>query len=297
MKKVLLTTTALVMTAGVAAAEVSFSGKTQISLTDDNNKTAVSDDMQFTSGYDFDVTVSGASDNGITMSGGFDIGGGSIVDYDDDDAIEAQGAAAASMDVAVSYAGWTLKVDQNGIDNAYTDDAASQDASLSGNLAGLSLTLTADLEADHTSYSASYTMGDFVVTASGTNDDEANGDASAVCVKYTMGDLAITYKTADEANDAEDDSSIGLVYSMDNITLSYTTIEPGGANKDFGDEWDMKVSYAAGPLAASFNVDEADATTMIAEYDLGGGVTAFAAQHDKAGTASDLTTMGMTFKF
>ena len=159
------------------------------------------------------------------------------------------------------------------------------------------MTVTADLEADHNSYSASYTMGDFVVTASGTNDDEANGDASAVSVKYTMGDLAITYKTADEANDAEDDSSVALVYSMDNITLSYTSIEPGGANKDFGDEWDMKVSYAAGPLSASFNVDEADATTMIAEYDLGGGVTAFAAQHDKAGTATDLTTMGMTFKF
>jgi hypothetical protein len=253
--------------------------------------------MQFTSGYDFDVTVSGASDNGITMSGVFDIGGGSIVDYDDDDAIEAQGAAATSMDVAVSYAGWTLKVDQNGIDNAYTDDAAAQDASLSGNLGGLSLTVTADLEADHNSYSASYTMGDFVVTATGTNDDEANGDASSVSVKYTMGDLAITYKTADEANDAEDDSSVALVYSMNDITLSYTSIEPGGANKDFGDEWDMKVSYAAGPLSASFNVDEADATTMIAEYDLGGGVTAFAAQHDKAGTASDLTTMGMTFKF
>ena len=59
----------------------------------------------------------------------------------------------------------------------------------------------------------------------------------------------------------------------------------------------MKVAYAQGPLTASFAVDEADATTMIAEYDLGGGVTAFAAQHDKAGTASDLTTMGMTFKF
>ena len=283
------------MTAGVAAAEVSFSGKTQISLTDDNNRTSVSDDMQFTSGYDFDVTVSATSDNGITMSGVFDLGGGSLVDYDDDDQIEAQVGSSTSMDVAVSYAGWTLTVDQNGIDNAYTDDAASQDASLSGNLGGLSLTVTADLEADHNSYSASYTMGDFVVTATGTNDDEANGDASSVSVKYTMGDLAITYKTADEANDAEDDSSVALVYSMDNITLSYTSIEPGG--KDFGDEWDMKVSYAAGPLSASFNVDEADATTMIAEYDLGGGVTAFAAQHDKAGTASDLTTMGMTFKF
>ena len=89
MKKILLTTTALVMTAGVAAAEVSFSGTAQVSLSDDNNKTGVSQDMQFTSGYDFDVTVSAASDNGITMSGGFDMGGGSIVDYSDDDAIEA----------------------------------------------------------------------------------------------------------------------------------------------------------------------------------------------------------------
>ena len=302
MKKVLLTTTALVMTAGVAAAEVSFSGKAQISLTDDNSRTytgytSISDDMQFTSGYDFDVTVSAASDNGITMSGGFDLGGGHLVDYDDDDRIEAQGGTTGSMDVAVSYNGWTLTVDQDDIDNAYTDDAAAQDASLSGSFGGLSLTVTADLENDHNSYSASYTMGDFAVTATGTNDDEANGDASSVSVTYTMGDLAVTYKTADEAQDSEDDQSVKLAYSMDDITLTYTTIEPGGTNKDFGDEWDAKIAYSAGALTASFATDEADATTMIAEYDLGGGVTAFAAQHDKATDSEDLTTVGMTFKF
>jgi hypothetical protein len=56
---------------------------------------------------------------------------------------------------------------------------------------------------------------------------------------------------------------------MDAITCTYTSIEPGWAQ--CGDEWDMKVSYAAGAMSASFNVDEADATTMIAEYDLGGG--------------------------
>jgi outer membrane protein OmpU len=310
MKKVLLTTTALVMTAGVAAAEVSFSGKTQISLTDDNGRLSTADtylttagatsrsqDHQFTSGYDFDITVSTTTDSGISMSGGFDIGGGELVDYDDDDQIEVQGHTAADMDVAVSYNGWTLTVDQDGIDNAYTDDAAEQDASLSGSVGGLSLTVTADLENDHNSYSASYTMGDFAVTATGTNDDEGNGDASSVSVTYTMGDLAVTYKTADEANDNEDDQSVTLAYSMDDITLTYTTIEPGGTNKDFGDEWDMKIAYSAGALTASFATDEADATTMIAEYDLGGGVTAFAAQHDKAGTISDLTTVGMTFKF
>jgi outer membrane protein OmpU len=36
MKKVLLTTTALVMTAGVAAADVSFSGEAGIAFVDDN---------------------------------------------------------------------------------------------------------------------------------------------------------------------------------------------------------------------------------------------------------------------
>ena len=50
-------------------------------------------------------------------------------------------------------------------------------------------------------------------------------------------------------------------------------------------------------MTASLAVDEADATTVIAEYTLGGGATAFAAVHDKAGTASDLTAIGLNFAF
>jgi hypothetical protein len=49
-------------------------------------------------------------------------------------------------------------------------------------------------------------------------------------------------------------------------------------------------------MTASIALDEADATTMIANYDLG-GATAFAAMHDKPGTASDLTTFGINFAF
>ena len=48
---------------------------------------------------------------------------------------------------------------------------------------------------------------------------------------------------------------------------------------------------------ASFAIDEADATTIIADYALGGGASAFAAMHDKAGTDSDLTTVGLNFAF
>ena len=103
MKKVLLTTTALVMTAGVAAAEVSFSGTAQVAITDDNGKndgTSIGTGVQngaasgvesgyvLTTGYDFNINMSAAADNGITMSTGFDMGAGALVDYDDDDRVE-----------------------------------------------------------------------------------------------------------------------------------------------------------------------------------------------------------------
>jgi len=102
-----------------------------------------------------------------------------------------------------------------------------------------------------------------------------------------------------KADGSEDEQTVGFSYAMDALTIGYTSIKPGEvAGKDaFGDEWDFSVKYTAGDLVASFAVDEADATTIIADYALGGGASAFAAMHDKAGTASDLTTVGLNFAF
>ena len=94
----------MVLAAGVAQADVSFSGTTGVALIDDNGKSdATRVDMFFESYYDFDVTASAESDNGVSVSVGFDIGGGNKIDYNDDDKLEAQGAAATDADVAVSY--------------------------------------------------------------------------------------------------------------------------------------------------------------------------------------------------
>ena len=79
------------------------------------------DGMFFESYYDFNITASAESDNGISVSVGFDMGAGNKIDYNDDDKLEAQGVDVGDADVAVSYAGWTLKVDQNGIDNLFDD--------------------------------------------------------------------------------------------------------------------------------------------------------------------------------
>jgi outer membrane protein OmpU len=305
MKKVLLTTTALVMTAGVAAAEVSFSGTAGIAFIDDNGArdaatagtaaaTSYGADMFVESYYDMDVAVSGTADNGLTMSAGFDMGAGSKIDYDDDDVVELQGVDVGDADVAVSMSGWTLTVDQDGIDNLFDDDQ-QEDMSIAGSVGDLSVAYAADLENDTSSYKLGYTMGDLKLGLTGTDNDDAGGDATGFSASYAMGGLTLSVAVSDESVDTEDDASVGFTYKMDAITLGYTTIRPG-KDADFGDEWDAKVSYSAGAMSASIAIDEADASTLIAEYDLG-GATAFAAMHDKAGEANDLTAFGINFKF
>ena len=301
MKRILLTTTSLVLAAGFASADVSFSGTAGVALIDDNGASlSTRADMFAESYYDLDITATAETDNGISVKVGFDMGGGNKIDYDDDDKLEEQGATVGHADVAVSYNGWTLAVDQDGIDNLF-DDSQSEDVSLSGAVMGWTVALTSDQENSTSSYKLGGTVGGVSVTLTGTDNDDNGGDASKVALSYAAGALTLSASVEDEskADGSEDDSTVGIKYAMnDALSLSYTSIKPGSrTGDDFGDEWDAKFAYSAGGVSASFAVDEADATTVIAEYTLGNGATAFAAMHDKAGTASDLTAIGLTFAF
>jgi hypothetical protein len=232
----------------------------------------------------------------VSVSLGFDMGSGNKIDYNDDDVLEAQGAAVTDADVAVSYAGWTVTVDQAGIDNLFDDDYGSQDVSIAGSIAGWSVAMTSDQEGSTSSYKVSGNVAGVTLTVTGTDVKAAGGDASKVAASYAMGNgLTLSASSQDEDGTAEDDATVGFSYAMDALTVGYTSIQPGG--KSFGDEWDLSLKYTAGALVASFAIDEADATTIIADYALGGGASAFAAMHDKAGTATDLTTVGLNFAF
>ena len=330
MKKVLLTTTALVMTAGVAAAEVSFSGTAQVAITDDNGAkaradaiaasvaagntatsnaavtagntaAAANDDAQLTTGFDFDVSISAAGDNGLTMSTSFDMGAGELVDYNDDDKREAQSDALGAPELTIGYAGYTISAQQNGVDNLYNGDLPGADLGISGAMGGVTFAVTGDLDDDNTSYKLGYTTGDLTVTVTGTNDENGTAktgkaSASAISASYKMGDLTLTAST-DNEGDADSTNKVGFSYKMDSLTFAYTSIDPSAAGKDQGDEWDASIAYAAGGMTASYAVDEADASTLIGTYDLGGGTTLFAASHDKKGEANDMTTVGINFKF
>jgi hypothetical protein len=257
---------------------------------------ATRDGMFFESYYDFNITASAESDNGISVSVGFDMGAGNMIDYNDDDVLEAQGVDVGDADVAVSYAGWTLAVDQGGIDNLFDDTDGAQDVSLSGAVAGMSVAVTTDMEGSTNSYKVGGSFAGVALTFTGTDNDDAGGSATGIAASYAMGDLTLKASMSDESNNAEDDSAVGLSYAMDSLTIGYTTIKPGSTGS-YGDEWDFSVAYAAGDVAASFATDETDATTIILDYSIGGGASAFAAMHDKAGTGNDLTAIGLNFAF
>ena len=180
-------------------------------------------DMRIVSYYDLDVSATAETQTGVTFALGFDMGAVQKVDYDDDDKIEVQGATIGDADVSATYAGWTLTVDQNRIDNLF-DDTQQEDMKISGSVGGATIAFATDLEANTNSYSFGYTMGDLTLGVTGKNNDDACRNATGFSASYKMGDLSLSAAMSNESNDAEDDTSISFTYTMDALTVAYTTI-------------------------------------------------------------------------
>ena len=295
------------MTAGVAAAEVSFSGSAQTGITSVNGA-----DNVLTSHIDFNVAVSTTTENGVSLSTSFGYDAGNMIDTGDME-LDGEEAAASNVvtdaanianqtnnnpawstdapEIAIGYNGFTITAQQDGVDNLFDDDAA-EDLGIAGSMGGISFAITSDMDDNDSSYSASYAMGDLTVSVVGTNAAAVGGSANKVSVGYTMGDLKLSASSQDEAGPAEDDQTVGFTYAMDNITVAYTTINPGDG--DMGDEWDASISYSAGALSAKYSTDEADVTKLTATYDLGGASLFFANQ---TATNDDFQSVGINFSF
>ena len=302
MKKVLLTTTALVMTAGVAAAEVSMSGTTQVSISATGNA-----ENTLNTHMDFNVSVSGASDNGMTMSTGFGYDAGQQVDAGDFevDAVEG-GWGTAAPNMTIGYAGYTFTVDGLGVADLYNGDATAGELGIAGAMGDLSFAATTNIQgASQSSYKLGYAMGDLSMTLTGSTDGKigagnaGNQATTKLALSYAMGDTTLTASSDDVDSNAEAITKIGVSTKMDAITLSYSAASTGAAGSSVGDDWDASVSYSAGALTASFAVDEDDVTKLSASYDLGGGANLFAVM--KSGAANDGTedfqAVGINFAF
>ena len=300
MKKVLLTTTALVMTAGVAAAEVSFSGTTQASISN-----TISAGNEVNTHTDLNISLSGAADNGMTFSSSIGYDAGRQVDVGDMelDGLEA-GMSAAEPSVGIEYNGISITVDGAGVDDLYNDDVTSGDVAVSGSMGGLSFGLTTAMTKgdDNSSFSLGYSMGDVAVSYASTNNSDAlaGADASKISVSYTMGDMTLSASSDDDGVTVDAVQKVGVSYKMDALTVGLSAASTGAANSDIGDDWNASVAYAAGAMSASVATDEDSVTEITASYDLGGGANVFFANRagtNGAGDNKDFNAVGINFKF
>lgn len=283
MKKVLLTTTALVMTAGVASADVTFSGSAELTYgnwgsANANGNTAGAESWGSTT--DLDVSMSGeASGISYTASisidetdddagdGNSDIGGaitmsgsGLSLTYDADGEMDAGGSSDEKGDLQFAYAG-------GGISASYTEDTSAGKSEIKVGYTASDLTVgyATNNSSSASVLSASFSAGDLAITVEGA-DTGAAWDASAA---YTMGASTVTVGT-DEASA----TYVKVATSLNDVTLSAKALDTDN---------ELSVGYTMGDITMSYVYDEGahvdaendgdDAQTIFSvSYDLGGVV-------------------------
>lgn len=271
MKKVLLTTTALVMTAGVASADVTFSGSAELTYGNWGGAAAESwgsttdlgvsmsgeaSGISYTASLSIDETDSAtAADIGgaVTMSGS-----GLSLTYDADGEMDAGGASDELGDLQFAYSG-------GGISASYTEDtSAGLSEIVVGYTAGdLTVGYATNNSSSASALSASFTAGDLAISVEGA-DTGAAWDASAA---YTMGASTVTVGT-DEASA----TYVKVATSLNDITLTAKALDTDN---------ELSVGYTMGDITMSYAYDEGDANTATGDdaqtifsvsYDLGGVV-------------------------
>jgi len=276
MKKVLLATTALTLSAGFASADVSMSGTGGAGVFG-----AAGADLSVYSGVDLGFAISGASDNGMTFSASLDMGGGQTLDVGDFELDTQDMGTDDNASVAIGVGGVTITLSQDGVDDLYDDDIAG-DIGISGAMGDLSYSVVTGLEdGDPTSLSIGYSAG--AISGSVATSDE--GDASTVSISYVMGDITLSAESDTDRTGA-DTSTIGVSYAMaDGMTVSVEESEG---------VIEASVAYSSGAISVGVTADDAATESWEATmaYDLGGGATF------NLGTNQDETTFaGVGFSF
>ena len=295
MKKLLIASTALVATAGMATADITMSGYAEIGMVDYG--TAVGMEMH----SDMDVTfkLSGASDNGLTFGASIDLdevsggiastggphavhvsgGFGTLTMGDTDGALDKANAEVASLtaiaDDHTAHSGY------NGGAGLDSGDILRYDTTYNG--FGISASLAQSDVAvanDVIAYGITTTLG--TVALSAAFQDNNTQDITAVSAKSNVGGLGITanYSEASMGTTATsyEHTGVGLAYTLNGVSL-----HANYGNYDFD------------------NGTNADGYGLAANYGLGGGATVMVGYGNGTaqGATADVTTfsvgLGLSF--
>jgi len=287
MKKLLIASTALVATAGMASADITISGHAAAGihsgLHNAGGTTAQADGIFSNAGIDF--AMSGASDNGITFAASISADAGTEIDQGDFELDGADGAKMSLGSVSMSGSFGTLTFDDGGIENLYSDGLTNADVSYATTIGAVSLTVAHDAAASTNSansLSAGYTASGMAFTL--TASEAAAGTSTKLAVAYALNDTISLSGKTDQAAGAESVQTIGASTTLNGVSVSVES-----ANNS---TWDVDLGYTAGGFALTYGVDETDGWTATATAALGGGATFAAGVNDE-----DSMYAGVSFAF
>ena len=309
MKKLLIASTALVATAGMAAADVTVTGHAAAgyhsNLFDNTASGDVYADSGIYSNVGVDFTMSGATDSGVTFGATLNIDAGEEIDAADYHLDGTDGGTAGLGSVTVGGAFGTLTFDNDGIDNIYNDAYTAMDVSYSTTLSGVAVTVAMDVNdssaaatsgKDDMSFSAGYGSGAMAYTLTGSN-NATSGMSYKLNAAYTVSD-ALTVSASTKSNaGAATSSSVAEVKAV--ATVSGLSITAASDNAT-ASGWDLDLGYTINGIALAYGTDEKNTHDINATYALGGGATFHAGMKnwgtDKA-SQKDSAYAGVSFAF
>jgi outer membrane protein OmpU len=272
MKNILLASTALIVSAGFAAADTAMSASAKLTYGNYGTGTAAgAADQTFSSEADVDITMTG---------------GGDTVSYTAALELDESGSAAAA--ITMSTSGVTLTYDKNDISDitstgADGEDDNEGDIKVSYAAGGLTASYAADINtATDLGYvvNLGYAEGDVSVGV------ESDGSTSEVSVGYTMGDIAFA-ANADNASTWD----VSVAYTLGDSTITVATDEASVATvalattlnglaltaKTGGDN-EFSIGYAADAFGVAVRYDSGNSlkfgdeaeTTLVVDYAIDG---------------------------
>ena len=314
MKKVLLTTTAVALTAGMASAgDMSMSGAVKLTYgsfgTGTASGAAVDD---FNSEADLDIAAT-SSGGGLTMTGtleldesGADAGpvtissGALTFTYDANDLGALAMAPTTGDGEDDNYGDYSVAFSAGGIGVTYVKDQETSDNSVAVSYAAgaLSLSLTALDETNgagagyaagtqKTTIGATYVTGPYTIAISGDDQTTQNWDAS---VAMASGDTTITV-SADET----EAMAVAIAYSAGSMSVS--------AKQEFNDptddETEISLSYTEGALTfgAAYDSGQSGSYGDEAELVISASYTDGDVTMAAKGTDQDEMEVSVTFAF
>ena len=291
MKKILFATTALVATAGVAAAEVSLTGFAEMGVVDGDHLSTA----QFHSDIDVTFNLSGEADNGLTfgatidldeaidpdycsspLAGGTNTNGPAVCGESDMSVFIAYGGARLTMGDTDGALDWALT--EVGIGGAIADDHTTH--------AGFNFNSGLDGTFDGQVVRFDYAFDAFSVAISTEIDDTGTFDPIwGIGFRYS-GELAgldlgvgLGYQTVDLGADV-DVVGLSVDTTFDNglqAIVNYSQWDIAGTDVD---HWGIGLGYTMNALTLSANYGEYNfpgsakdsGFGLAANYDLGGGL-------------------------